>query len=84
MSNKNQSPILNWPENPDGEPLKQITTSAQETIPTAPYANITIFASVTEFVEDKVEGIKQGQIDVENGLADVRKDIEEELDKDDK
>lgn len=87
MSN-NKSPIFNWPENPNGEPLKLITTSVQEQIPTQKisntfYAMSTIFASVTEFVDDTVEGIKNAQLEAEEGLSDRRQEIIDDLEEDD-
>ena len=87
MSN-NQSPIFNWPENPDGEPLKLVTTSVEEQIPTVKISNsfslvIKLFASVTEFVPDAEEGIRFNQRRLEKGLEEKRTEILEELDKED-
>lgn len=73
---------FNWPLNADGEPLQLVTTSVQETIPTAPYANIQLFASVTRFVENAEEGISEGQDELEKSLSPKRDEIIGELDKD--
>lgn len=77
-----KSPIFNWPEDEEGNPLDLITTSVVEKIPTAPYANIEIFASVTRFVSDAAEGIDVAQDEVEKGLERTRTEIEEGLEKD--
>jgi hypothetical protein len=76
-----KSPIFNWPEDENGNPKALITTSVTEKIPTAPYANVDLFASVTKFVDNTVEGIREAQKEVEQGLEPKRDEIIEELEK---
>jgi hypothetical protein len=85
MSNT-QSQISDWPENPNGEPLKRISTSVEEQIPTVRISNsfslvIILYASVTEFVDDPEEGIRKNQEILEAGLAKKREEILDELEK---
>ncbi len=85
MSN-NKSPIFNWPENPNGEPLKLVTTSYEEPIPTVKLsstftATVKMFASVTEFTDEPQETIDKNQKVIEVGLSKTREEILEALDK---
>ncbi len=64
---------MTWPVDKNGKPLVKVSNGAKETIPTVPYANITIGpAWVEKFVEDDPQAI-------ENGLSECLKAAEKVL-----
>lgn len=62
-------------EEPLTDGRTKVSVSIQETIPTAPYANIQLFASVTKIVDDPVEGLAEAFEEVEKGRDPKREEI---------
>jgi hypothetical protein len=75
-----QVPVL-VPTDEEGEPLALISSTVQELIPTAKFANVTISNTVTRFVQDnKVkEGLKQSYNEADEVLQGERDKILEDI-----
>lgn len=49
---KTNSVPFNWPGDENGDPMALISVTINETIPTAPYANVGIQKTITRYVKD--------------------------------
>jgi hypothetical protein len=53
--------MADWPLDENGKPMAKVTMGAQEKVPTVQYGNVDLGpASVTRFVPDNPEAIREG------------------------
>jgi hypothetical protein len=72
-----------WPRDAEGNPLSKVTASVSEKIPTAKYASVDIFMSVTKWADpgDEEAGLEDAYTKADKTLQVKHDEILEELQK---